>query len=320
MKGSEGTRLAITVALMTLLLAAAGWWGFERFIRARPDPGAIVTARGGGGVVRDAGTPQDPKRPEARIVSVKGEVRRGATAGEWTPVREGDTLREHERIRTGAGGSAELSVDEKSSVLVSESTEVGVEEISRAVHRFRLMRGRVTADYAPDGRRALRIEGTRGQAAETSRDARFSVLATEETFTLATERGKVNLASAGAEVTVEAGRQASATAEKAPAAPTPIPAEVLLLATGKAGPAGCSEVGGTAPPGSEVTVAGIPAVVDADGRFRVKLTGEVAQKKIAVWIRDAAGHIEKKQIVCAASTSAQRVRDIEIRGWHSRPR
>ena len=319
MKGSEGARAAVIVALMTILLAAAGWWGFEKFIRARPDGTAIGTVRATD-PPRDAGVVQEVNRPEARIVSVKGEVHRGASAGDWTLVREGDTLRENDRIRTGAGGAAELSMGDKSSVLVSESTEVGVEEISRAVHRFRLVRGRVTADYAPDGRRALRIEGTRGQLAEAEREARFSVLARGETFTLATERGKVNLASAGAVVTVEAGRQASVTGEKAPAASTPIPAEVLLLATGKAGPGGCAEIRGTAPPGSEVTVAGIPAVVDAAGRFTVKLTGEASQRKVAVSIRDALGRVEERQIVCAANVSAHRVKDIEIRGWHSRPR
>jgi hypothetical protein len=213
-----------------------------------------------------------------------------------------------------------LSVDDKSSVMVSESTEVGVEEISRAVHRFRLVRGRVTADYAPDGRRALRIEGASGQVAVVENEARFSVLATEETFTLATERGKVNLASAGAVVTVEAGRQASASVEAPPAPPTPIPADVLLLATGKAGPGGCSEIRGQAPPGAEVTVAGTPAPVDSKGRFRVKLPGDLPQRQVAVRIRDALGRVEEKQIVCAATGSAQRVRDIDIRVWHRRPR
>jgi hypothetical protein len=303
---------------MTILLAAAGWWGFEKFIRVPPEATAVGSGRGPE-EPRDAGPVQEGNRPEARIVSVKGEVHVGATAGNWTRVREGDTLREHDRIRTGADGAAELSMDDKSSVLVSESTEVGVEEISRAVHRFRLVRGRVTADYAPDGRRALRIEGTRGQLAEAEREARFSVLARGETFTLATERGKVNLASAGAVVTVEAGRQASATGEKPPAAPTPIPAEVLLLATGKAGPGGCAEIRGTARPGSEVTVAGIPAEVDAAGRFHLKLTGDVSQRKVAVWTRDPLGRVEERQVVCA-SESAHRVKDIEIRGWHSRPR
>jgi hypothetical protein len=319
MKRSEGARLAVTVALMTILLATAGWWGFEKFVRARPDAAPLGTARGAE-QPRDAGAAREESKAEARIVSVKGEVQRGATAGAWTPVREGDTLRQHDRIRTGAGGAAELSVDDKSSVVVSESTEVGVEEISRAMHRFRLVRGRVTADYAPDGRRALRIEGTAGQTAVAEREARFSVLATEETFTLATERGKVNLASAGAVVTVGAGRQASATGDRPPVAPTPIPAEVLLLATGKAGPSGCSEIRGQAPPGAQVTVAGIPVEVDATGRFHVKLAGDVPQRNVAVWIRDALGRVEEKQIVCPATGRAQRVSDIEIRGWHSRPR
>ena len=312
----EGRSLAATVALLTVLLAGAGWWGFEKFVRAKPDPVVQPPPP-----LADAGVVEEPRRSEARIVSVKGDVQRGAHPGQWTPVREGDTLREHERIRTGEGGAAELAVDEKSAVLVSESTEVGVEEINRAVHRFRLVRGRVTADYDRDGRRALRIEGTSGQVAEAENAARFSVLATEHTFTLATERGKVNLASAGAVVAVAAGQQASASGGAAPAGAGPIPAEVLLLATGKSGPYGCREVSGTAPLGAEVTVAGEPAVLDSSGRFRVQLDPELRQRqKITVRTRDALGRVEERLIVCRSNGRVERVSDIEIRRWHSRPR
>jgi FecR protein len=316
MKG-EGSNLAATVALLTVLLAVAGWWGFEKFVRVHPDPPAAKPTP----PPTDAGAVQESRRAEARIISVKGNVQRGAHPGPWTPVREGDTLREHERIRTGEGGTAELSVDEKSAVLVSESTEVGVEEINRAVHRFRLVRGRVTADYDRDGRRALRIEGASGQVAEAENAARFSVLATEETFTLATERGQVNLASAGAVVTVEAGQQASASGGRPPAAATPIPAEVLLLATGKSSSYGCLEIQGEARPGSEVTVAGTPAAVDSSGQFRVRLDPELRKRQqITVRMRDALGRVEEKLIVCRSNGRTERVSDIEIRGWRSRPR
>jgi hypothetical protein len=67
-------------------------------------------------------------------------------------------------------------------------------------------------------------------------------------------------------------------------------------------------------------VAGIPAVVDAAGRFTVKLTGEASQRKVAVSIRDTLGRLKETQIVCAASASAHKVKDIEIGGWHPRPR
>jgi hypothetical protein len=67
MRDSEGSRLALTVALITVALAGAGWWGFETFVRVRPEPAAPIATPPS---TTDAGVAKSDGTSEARIVSV----------------------------------------------------------------------------------------------------------------------------------------------------------------------------------------------------------------------------------------------------------
>ncbi|MBX5484141.1 MAG: FecR domain-containing protein [Myxococcaceae bacterium] len=305
-------------------VVAAAWLLFDRFVRERPDrpaPPVTIVPAPSPEPAKDAGRPA-PVVTQARVVSVKGDVRRSFDPDRlhpsdraWTPVKVGELLGQNERLRTAGGGTAELAVGEASSIVVSEATEVGVIELSEAVQRFKLVRGRVTADSAPGGRRTLRIEGENGQTASTE-GGRFSVLATARTFTVASERGQVNLASAGKVVTVGAGEQAFVPGNLAPSAPSKIPVEVLLLAAGRRG--SCEEIHGTAAVGSEVRVGDRLAMVDERGRFAIQLEPVRGRKSVTVRTRDAAGHVVERVVKCAPRGRKSEVDDIAIKRWHKR--
>src|SRR5438132_9450344 len=286
----SGARSAAEVAVATLLFLCAAFLLFRHTVYQLPAPPAD----------QPQGTAQQalaaPAPQEAVVLSVAGSVERARGSGPWSRLVPGEHLKADESIRTGKTGRTDLRIGDKSTLAVTESTQVTIRELTRAVHRFRLERGRLAVDYKPDGERVLKIESESSGAVAETRGARFSVLSTGSTIAVATETGSVNLRAAEREVEIREGQTALVRRGDAPGtperiAPVPIP---LLLKVAAAIPSEneqlCARVTGTSQAGAEVVVDGVPADVDREGRFSVTVPRKPPDKTEAlVAMRDAAG-------------------------------
>ncbi|HXN55741.1 MAG TPA: FecR family protein [Myxococcales bacterium] len=264
----------------------------------------------------------EQERNETAVVTAAvGRVQRATGRGEFEPVAAGDRLRADDAIRTGRGGRADLRIGDKSELSVSEQSQVSIRELTRAVHRFKLDRGRLSVDYKADGLRVLRIENEASGSIAESFSARFSVLSTGATIAVATETGSVDLRAADQVVTIAAGRQALAQAGAPPTAPEEIPVRLLLKVAdaARAPQQGlCARVEGVAQPGSQLFIDGVPAEVGPTGHFSVPVLRETPEKKaVLVALRDVTGREQQKTVPCAGETPESAIRDFSIR-WRSK--
>ena len=236
--------------------------------------------------------PADGARFELRL-----EKARHQSGAELAPIEA--------QLRTGPDGRVELLVgDDRSRITVSERTQVTVAEVTAAVHRFRLSRGRLAVDYQSATDRTLKIESGSGAVAST-KGARFTVLSSGVTVAVATERGAVTLSSNGGSVDVDAGKQAVVTdVKKAPSAPAPIPLDVLLKVAQQARGGGCARLTGSVRPGSELLVDGKEIDVKPDGTFEVRVADAPGRTQVKLVAREASGK-ERTQLIACAATDAE---------------
>src|SRR5438105_5963624 len=192
----SGTRSALEMAAAILLVLIAAVLLFRRGVYEPPAAPQLVSVP----------VPSAIALQQAVVLSVTGPVQKAYRSGEWSRLTPGDRLGADESIRTGKGGRTDLRIGDKSNLAVTESTQVTIRELTRAVHRFRLERGRLAVDYKPDGERVLKIENE--TAVAETHGARFSVLSTGATVAVATELGSVNFRAAGKEVIVGEGQTA----------------------------------------------------------------------------------------------------------------
>jgi hypothetical protein len=315
-KTKSGARSAVEVAVATLLFLCAAFILFRHTVYQPPAPAMDSAPEPVPGVAQQA--PPAPVQQEAVVLSVAGSVEKARGSGAWSRLVPGEHLKADESIRTGKSGRTDLRIGDKSTLAVTESTQVTIRELTRAVHRFRLERGRLAVDYKPDGERVLKIESESSGAVAETRGARFSVLSTGSTIAVATETGSVNLRAAQREVEVREGQTAAVQQGEAPSAPEPIaPVPIpLLLKVAAAIPSDseqlCARVTGTAQPGAEVLVDGVPADVDREGRFSVAVPRKPPDKTaVLVAMRDAAGREQDRSVPCDALDP--RIRRLGIR-------
>jgi hypothetical protein len=255
---------------------------------------------------------------QAVVISVEGEVEKGREGGTWSPLRPGDSVRVDALLRTGADGHTDLALGQRSRVSIGESTEVSIRELTDSVHRFRLTRGRMVADYERDAERVLRVEDGTGDTVAETRSARFSILSTGTGIAVATASGGVDLRARRKSVHVAGGEQSFVPDGAAPLPASAIPTSVLLKvanALAEGSDALCAEIDGEATPGSEVTVDGAAEPLDAAGRFHVRVTRKPGQSVVAVTIRDPAGREKTRRISCTPGPA--QIHDMAIR-WKTR--
>ncbi|MBF5042031.1 FecR domain-containing protein [Aggregicoccus sp. 17bor-14] len=291
--GSGAGRLLALSAVCLLAVALLGLWTFRRFV-AEPEGGPALSPSPVPPVAQAAPS----AKPELVVTALEGTVERGA-AGRWQPVRVGEVVAPEQTLRTAARAHAELSVGgEGARLVLPERSELQVGGLTRASHRFRLTRGRVQVDYAPEGAREVRIESDSGAVAQAS-GARFWMLASGTVVAVAAERGLVNLSAAGREVQVREGQQAVVVKGGAPQAPTAIPLDVLLSVARTAQRSGaCAVVEGRVEPGSELLVDGEPMAVVADGRFRLTLPQRGSAREALLVVKDPRGKTREQRIAC----------------------
>jgi hypothetical protein len=310
-------RAALEIAVVLSLLLAGAWLVFRRTLypAAPPAPAAPAPAAPAPApqAARGAPAPED-----ALVADVVGDVQRLEPNGSSTALVAGERLRPSESLRTGKGGRTDLQIGEGSRLTVGESTQLTVREISDHVHRLKLIRGRITADYK-NGERTLRVENENGDAVAETKGARFSLLSNGAALAVATAEGAVDLTAHDKTVAVAAGQQSVVATGAAPSAAEPIPAALLLKvadASAQKHVEGlCAEVDGRAPAGTEVLIDGAPVAISQDGRFRVRVPRDPKDKTaVLVAMRDASGRETTKRVPCE---SDPRIDDMAIR-WKRR--
>lgn len=294
---------ALAGAALVGLAVVGGWASFHGWVREKAPP-VTVTA--------SAAQPAS-----ATVVEIEGVLERRVGEDAWVIVAPGDRLQADDAIRTTAGGHAVLAIGEASRIDVTERTELSVREITAAVHRLRLARGRITLDHQADGARVLVVESERGDAVARTNGARFSILSTGAALSVATESGVVRLESGGARVDIAAGQQSTAVRGAPPSRVAPIPVDVLLRVGAAAAPRDprlCAVVQGSVEAGSEVLVDGRPVEVGPDGRFEARVSRARGKDHARVVTRDVAGRTVQRSVPCAAPPGAE-VTDFAVR-WH----
>jgi hypothetical protein len=306
--------LVLGVVLITVAIGTAAWKLFQATVYeppAEPAPAGVTVVPSAPPAAAPAPV---PAAEEVEVVEVTGRVEKSTPGGEWRRMAQGEKLRIDDVVRTSRSGRAELAIGAAARLTVAEATELDVREVTAAVHRFKLTKGRIAARYQKDGARVLRIEGADGNTAAVAESASFSVLASGASLAVATETGTVQLRSAGGEVKVEAGRQAVATAGQAPSAPVAIPVE-LLLKVADASRVGsgdlCAAVEGRAAPGTEVLVDGEAVRVEIDGRFSTRVPRR-GRKSVVVLTRAVDGRTAEEKVPCRPAPQ-ERLIDFNVR-------
>ncbi len=259
-----------------------------------------------------------PLRSErVEIVDAEGRVER-LRDGAWEPLSKGAVLREEDTLRTAVGARATLAIGDRSRLAVSDATQLTVREITAAVQRLRLSRGRLSVDHQADGARVVVIESERGAAVARAGTARFSVLASGAALAVATEAGVVRLQAADRAVDVGAGQQSLSLDGQPPAPATPLSVELLLRVARAARTSdGTCVVEGTVEPGAEVRVAGRAVEPAADGRFTVRLAAREGATGATVVTRDASGRNVVRRITCVRDVPEHELSDFAVR-WGQR--
>jgi hypothetical protein len=296
-----GRSLALGLGLV-VLLAGGGWLVFEHFVAAPPPMTAIAVVP----PVESRPTPAMVRDVRATVVEVVGVVER--TEGEaWVALHVGDALEAEDTLRTGPGSRADLRVgDESSRLSIPERSEVRVDEVTSAVHAFRLARGRIDVDYQGQDERVLRVRSGEGTVVET-RAARFTMLRNGTMVAVATRGGAVSLSSAGGSVELGAGQQSVVFDGAKPLAAEPIPLKVLLEVAEKASASDslCLSVSGKVRPGAEVLVEDEPAEVSRDGSFRAEVPRRQGRTQVRVMAREPGGETRAMLLACRPGTRAR---------------
>lgn len=288
---SPGRRMLVAAAVVAVAVAAAGRLVFDRLVAPRePAPAPAVAP------------PPAAPAPVAKVIRIAGAPERTAADRSWATVKAGDVLGVDDAIRTRPRESVEVALGERSRFVVAEGSELAIRELSAAVHRLRLSRGRISVDYEADGSRVLRVESERGDAMAEAASARFSVLASGVSFAVATQTGVVNLRSQDVIVAVAEGQQAVARAGAPPGPASAVPAEVLLKVAAASrldGRGRCAAVEGRAWPGAEVRADGVAVPTDRSGAFRAEFTAAATRRRrLVLTVRDAAGRTRTREVPC----------------------
>jgi hypothetical protein len=289
------------LVIFSLLLAAA-WLVFSAAVYEPPQPADAAVAAPAARVA-----PGAPAEEGADVVAVQGAVERRVAGGKWERLEPGDRLRVDHSVRTGPASRAELTIGGASRITVADRTELTVREMTTAVQRLRLTRGRIGVAHPPGGGRVLRVESASGEAVAETSGARFSVMSTGVSFAVATETGSVNLAAAGGAVEVNAGEQSVAPGGAAPSAAAPIPVSVLLKVARIGGAQETCTVRGTAGSAAVVEVEGEPVETAADGRFAATVRRRRGAP-VTVVARDVTGRATERQVRCDDDDGPSKVR------------
>lgn len=226
------------------------------------------------------------------------EVHRG---DHWILVSRGDVLTQDDVVRTG-NGRALLKLGLTTEVALRERVELRLDSISRAGASLDLRRGKVVARV--DGATSsIVITAARTRTAnDRAAPARFIVLADDHgQVTVAATEGAARFESAGQAVIVPAGKVSQASPGSPPDNPETIPEEIFLLVTWPTRESRDDDqvpIGGRVDARSAVSVNGIPAEPDRNGRFAVNVPVRNGTNPVTVEVEDISGRVraEKREV------------------------
>ena len=232
-----------------------------------------------------------PARDEAtfHVLSAVGSVE-AQRAGQWVPIKAGDTLTRTDVVRTAAGARAVLHLSAGTEIELRERVEIGLDRLASGA-TVDLRHGKVVAHVS--GSDSVEI---------TSRDTRTANEGPAHFVVLSDERGRVSVASlagkarftaGGKSLTLPQGTQSMSAAGAAPSDPERIPEEVLLEVVWPAAEqrhaAADTEVKGRASPASSVMVNGTHAQIGADGQFTATVPLQTGKNTVEVKVEDLGG-------------------------------
>jgi hypothetical protein len=259
--------------------------------------------------------PAAAPRRDVLVVAAGAGVQRSTPGGEWAAVRAGDVLAVADSIRTDGDGTAEIELGRGSHVTVAERTEITVRELTAAVHRVGLLRGRIAVDVQADGTRVMRVEDGSGSILVSASAGRMGVVAAPGSLSVFAEEGEAVIESGGEAVEVPRGHEASAWRGRKPVAPAPVPHDLLrrvvrAMEERRASVCAVVEVGA-----AEVLVDGEPAEVPPDGRLVLRVPPRERRRGVVLTVRHASGLVERQHLPCWDGEAD--VSDLEVR-WKGR--
>lgn len=298
-----------------VVLAVAGFTAYRAFDADRWFAPGTLTAPSSAPPEQDVSSGVEVT---VRVTAGTVEVRR--QQGPWSPAKPGDRLAANDAVRSDDAALADLQIGEHTKISLTERSEVLVQEVGETEHRLRLQRGRLDIDHRSEGPHVIRIESANGDAVAETSEAQFSVLDTGFAFAVAAESGRVNLEAAGASVQITAGQQSVAARGRTPEAAKPVSVALLLKLARSGSPEirdECITVIGQTDTGAEITVDGVPILIDRAGRFRHRVPRAPGKQNAVVTVRDARGRSRTQEVPCQPALQVEQAPDVELklRSW-----
>ena len=234
---------------------------------------------------------------------------------EWNTVVSGDILTVDDMIQTSENSSVLLDLGQSSTIELAENASIEIRELTSAIQKLGLIRGRASVDYKKNGEKLLKIENRDKTIVATVDKGKFAIMNNGRMLAVATSTGQVDLTSAGKTVIIKEGKESHALKGSAPAKPYVIPMEVMLkIASGKCidYPGQTVIVKGTAPIGAEVVVDNRLVDINRNGSFFIKFKLYSKDRKVMVLIKDVAGNSRKNILRCLKYTPGASIRAVNI--------
>ncbi len=304
-------RILIFVVLILMLIAIGIL--FTRHMNSDLEPPVSVSSSA------DNATPEVATENPAEhisVLNVNGVAEKKSSAdGRWSPMTEGDRLNVDDSVRTRNESSVILGLGEASTIELNNASEIEVRELSGAIQRLGLIRGRASVDYGENGERVLNIENSDGTVVAKVDDGKFSILNNGQVVVVATETGSVDLSAEGQSVKVTGGMESVVEKGRAPVTPYAISTEAYLkLSTGA-----CRKqsdtlaiVRGTISAGTEVFVNDSHVEPNEDGSFMARVWLAANTRKVHLKTVDIWGSTREQTLTCLEPRNTASIKKVVI--------
>lgn len=256
------------------------------------------------------------------VLRIDGTAERKSRGGQWSPMAQGDILSVEDSVRTKEESTLLLGLGTSSTIELNNASEIEVRELSGAVQRLGLVKGRASVDYRANGDRILNIENSDGTIVAKVDEGKFSILNNGRLVAVATETGSVDLSSDGQHVTVPQGMESVAVYGEAPTKPYQISAGAYLKLSAGA----CRQqneniaiVRGAVSIGSVVFINKHSIKINTDGSFIASVHLLSKNNKVTMKTTDVWGKTVSRTLVCLKPRVKAPIKKIDI-DWGTKGR